>query len=91
MKIGNAAEFCDALFPLYEVAYNGHKYLFEKGDFSLIENKEINNIEVEYVNKWEDNLLFLEKKRKAVTRWRDRAFKGISNDVYSSFPEYKKQ
>lgn len=87
-SIDNYVNFRDAKYPLYRVEHNGHTFLFEKDDFEYIENMETSKIEVEYVNKWEDALIALQKQERALKRWRDRAMASIKDKVYSALPEY---
>lgn len=87
----NHAYFKDANYPLYKIYHKGNVYLFEKQDFEYIENKaktKIEKIEIEYVNKWEDQLISLQKKERQIKRWRDRALISIKNDIYKNFQQY---
>lgn len=87
-RFSNYKEFHLASFPVFEVSYQSHTYLFEKRDFNIIKPEIVEKVEIEYVNKWEDKLIELEKKRKALVRWRDRAFEKIKSDIYRNYLEY---
>lgn len=79
-RFSNKGEFSDAIFPLYEIRANGVIYLFEKNDFELVENKN-EAVEIEYINKWEDELFFLERKLRNTRKWLDRCLKNIRKDA----------
>lgn len=89
-RYANHKNFKNAEYPIYEVERNGHTYLFEKCDLCYLEQEEVNKIEIEYVNKWEDALMVLQKKERQLKRWRDRCLKQIEDCVYKNYTNYRR-
>ncbi len=84
LRVKNREEFLQASFPLYEVKYRGVLYLFEKCDFEIRENKQ-DELNIEYVNEWEDRIISLNRKLKKIRKWRDKCLGRIKIEVSSFY------
>jgi len=80
----NKNEFRDAQFPLYEIKHKGIIYLFEKSDFEFIKNYN-EEVEIEYINQWEDRVCELQVYAKKCKKWLNRCLYNIKVDVCNKY------